>query len=145
MKGRKGLDVTVQSCSLWAPACTTDLFHQAYFSAIEERRIRRFLMLTLTEQAEAADNVAGIYGKSLLHLVSSALEDEPRVPDDSEGTPIMGMTKCVMPDRDRAGYPEIHAPHAPEVRHVDDHSSADCSRGRTWPATGRAAPRRLRR
>ena len=107
MKGRKGLDVTVQSCALWAPACTTDLFHQAYFSAIEERRIRRFLMITLTEQAEAADNVAGIYGKSLLHLVSSALEDEPRVPDDSEGTPIMGMTKCVMPDADRAGYPEF--------------------------------------
>jgi hypothetical protein len=107
MKGRKGLDVTVQSCSLWAPACTTELFHQAYFSAIEERRIRRFLMITLTEQAEAADNVAGIYGKSLLHLVSSALEDEPRVPDDSEGTPIMGMARCVMPDEDREGYPEF--------------------------------------
>ena len=107
MKGRKGLDVPVQSCALWAPACTTNLFHQAYFSAIEERRIRRFLMITLTEQAEASDNVAGIYGKSLLHLVSSALEDEPRVPDDSEGTPIMGMTKFVMPDGDRAGYPEF--------------------------------------
>ena len=28
MKGRKGLDVTVHSCTLWAPACTTDLFHR---------------------------------------------------------------------------------------------------------------------
>ncbi len=107
MKGRKGLDVTVQSCALWAPACTTELFHQAYFDAIQKRRIRRFLMLTLTEQAEAADNVAGIYGKSLLHLVSSALEEEPRVPDDSEGTAIIGMTRFVMPDADRQGYPEF--------------------------------------
>ena len=107
MKGRKGLDVTVQSCALWAPACTTDLFHQTYFHAIADRRIRRFLMITLTEQAEAADNVAAIYGKSLLHLVSSALEEEPRVPDDSDGTPIMGMTKFVMPEAGRQGYPEF--------------------------------------
>ena len=107
MKGRKGLGVTVQSCALWAPACTTDLFHRTYFDAIDDRRIRRFLMITLTEQAEAADNVAGIYGKSLLHLISSALEEQPRVPDDSDGTPIMGMTSFVMPDGSRSGYPEF--------------------------------------
>ena len=64
-------------------------------------------MITLTEEAEAADNVAGIYGKSLLHLVSSALEEEPRVPGDSDGTAIMGMTRFVMPEADRAGYPEF--------------------------------------
>jgi len=107
MKGRKGLGVPVHSCALWAPACTTGLFHQTYFAAIDERRIRRFLMITLTEQAEAADNVGGIYRKSLLHLISSALEDEPRVPDDSDGTEIMGMAKFVMPDADRTGYPEF--------------------------------------
>ncbi len=107
MKGRKGLGVTVHSCTLWAPACTTDLFHAAYFDAIEERRIREFLMITLTEQAEAGDNVAGIYRKSLLHLVSSALEEEPRVPDDSDGTEIMGMARFVIPEADRPGYPEF--------------------------------------
>jgi hypothetical protein len=109
MKGRRGLGVPVQSCTLWAPACTTALFHQTYLPAIENRSIRRFLMMTLTEQAEAADNVAGIYRKSLLHLISAALEEEPRVPDDCEGTEIMGMAKFVLPDADsgRAGYPEF--------------------------------------
>ncbi len=107
MKGRKGLGVTVRSCTLWAPACTTDLFHEAYFDAIEDRRIREFLMITLTEDAEAGDNVASIYRKSLLHLVSSALEEEPRVPGDSDGTEIMGMARFVIPEADRAGYPEF--------------------------------------
>ena len=101
MKGRLGLDVPVHSCTLWAPACTTDLFHRTYYQAIEARRIRRFLLMTLTEQAEQADNVSGIYRKSLLCLISNALEDEPRVPDpaddrdDADGTEIMGMTKYV--------------------------------------------------
>lgn len=108
MKGRMGLDIPVQSCTLWAPACTTDLFHQTYFAPIASRRIRRFLMVTLTAQAEAADNVAGIYGKSLLHLISAAFEDEPRVPGDSDGTAIMGMEKFVRPaGDDQPGYPEF--------------------------------------
>jgi len=107
MKGRRGLGVPVQSCALWAPACTTGLFHQTYFPAIADRRIRRFLMVTLTEQAEAADNVAGIYRKSLLHLISAALEDQPRVPDDSDGTEIMGMARFVLPGPGRMGYPEF--------------------------------------
>lgn len=108
MKGRQGLGVPVQSCTLWAPACTTGLFHQTYFDAIDERKIRRFLMVTLTEQAEAADNVAGIYRKSLLHLISSALEDQPRVPDESDGAEIMGMERFVRTNgADRPGYPEF--------------------------------------
>lgn len=107
MKGRVGLGVPVHSCSLWAPACTKQQFEQTYFPAIEERRIRRFLMITLTEQAEAADNVAGIYRKSLLHLISAALEDEPRVPHDSDGTAIIGMEQFVRPGPGRDGYPEF--------------------------------------
>jgi hypothetical protein len=64
-------------------------------------------MITLTEDAEAGDNVAAIYRKSLLHLVSGALEEEPRVPGDSDGTEIMGMARFVIPEGDRPGYPEF--------------------------------------
>lgn len=108
MKGRQGLGVPVQSCGLWAPACTTDLFHHTYFDAIAARRIRRFLLITLTEQAEAADNVGGIYRKSVLHLIANALEEEPRVPDELDGTEIMGMEKFVKRhDAARPGYVEF--------------------------------------
>ncbi len=97
MKGRKGLGVNVESCALWAPACTTELFHETFYNAIARQRIRRFLLITLTEQAEARDNVAGIYRKSLLRLIANALEEAPRVPgdDDAPGTSIMGLEEHV--------------------------------------------------
>ncbi len=108
MKGRKGLGIPVHSCALWAPACTNGLFHQTYFDAIDNRRIRRFLLITLTKEAEEDDNVAGIYGKSLLHLISAALEEEARVPGESDGAEIMGMERFVRTaGDDQPGYPEF--------------------------------------
>jgi hypothetical protein len=95
MKGRTGLGKPITSCVLWAPACTSDLFHLTYYPAIDSRRIRRFLLITLTDRAEQADGCAGLYRKSLLYLISNALEDTPRIPPDEDGTAIVGMEKFV--------------------------------------------------
>lgn len=139
MKGRKGLNVPVQSCTLWAPACTTALFHHTYFGAIDERRIRRFLMITLTAQAEASDNVAGVYRKSLLHLISAALEEEPRVPGDSDGTAIMGMEQFVRTDTsDQPGYPEfMRLLRRTSVHWMFSPSPASADPGRAVPVAAR--------
>jgi hypothetical protein len=101
MKGRAGLGRPITSCVLWAPACTSDLFHLTFYPAIYSRRIRRFLLITLTDRAEQADGCAGLYRKSLLYLISNALEDTPRVPPDEDGTAIVGMEKFVRQ------YPEL--------------------------------------
>jgi hypothetical protein len=101
MKGTQGLGRTIASCSLWAPACTTELFHAAYAPAIRSRRIERFGLYTLTDAAERDDHCARIYNKSLLYLVSHAFEDRARVPIiRPHGTPILGMAACVQRDPD---------------------------------------------
>jgi hypothetical protein len=103
MKGRRGFGQHIESCVLWAPACTSDLFHQTYYRAMQLRRIRRFMLFTLTDKAEQADGCAGLYRKSLLYLVSNALEEQPRVPSEPDGTAIVGMEKFVRQ------YPELLA------------------------------------
>ena len=95
LKGRQGLGVPVQSCVLWAPACSFDLFDRTYLPAIDQRRIKRFTLFTLTDRAERADNCAQIYRKSLLYLISNAFEETMRVPGDPDrdGVPLVGMEK----------------------------------------------------
>ena len=97
LRGRIGLGKRIESCVLWAPACTVQLFHDTFFYAVRDRLIRRFLLMTLTDRAERSDNCAGIYRKSLLYLVSHALESEFRVPGDesADGAEIIGMEKFV--------------------------------------------------
>lgn len=104
MRGRRGLNVPVTSCSLWAPACPVSLFDETFLPAIERERIKRFLLITLTEELEASDNVAGIYRKSLLHLISAALEDTARVPGDTIGTPLVGMETFIRGNAEQESY-----------------------------------------
>ena len=98
LRGRIGMGKRIESCVLWAPACTVQLFHDTFFYAIRDRLIRRFLLMTLTDRAERSDNCAGVYRKSLLYLVSHALESEFRVPGDesSDGAEIVGMEKFLL-------------------------------------------------
>lgn len=99
MKGEKGHNQTIATCTLWAPACTVDLFKQAYLPGITSSAIGRFTLFTLTDQAERDDHCANIYHKSLLYLVSNAFEAIPRIPViRKEGTPILGMEKFVTDD-----------------------------------------------
>jgi len=91
----------VDTCTLWAPACTLKLFRELYAPAIENRRIGRFTVFTLSDEAERDDNCAEIYHKSLLYLVSNAFEQKWRVPvvvGDSSGEPLLGMEKALERD-----------------------------------------------
>lgn len=91
-----GLGLKVASCTLWAPACTMALFDNCYQPAIEDGRIDRFAMYTLTDRAEQDDNCARIYNKSLLYLVSHAFEVRPRIPlIRPEGVSLLGMAKFI--------------------------------------------------
>jgi hypothetical protein len=99
MQGDQGRNQAVATCTLWAPACTVDLFKETYLPSIVNSAIGRFTLFTLTDQAEQDDHCANIYHKSLLYLVSNAFEDRPRIPlVHNDGTPILGMEKFVNRD-----------------------------------------------
>lgn len=98
MQGQTGFGLTVSSCTLWAPACTIDLFKATYLPAIERGRLERFTTFVLSDEAEQDDHCARIYNKSLLYLVSHAFEDEPRVPGFSNGVPLLGLQKSIAAD-----------------------------------------------
>jgi hypothetical protein len=92
--------IDVDTCTLWAPACTTELFKQHYAPAIRKKKIKQFALFTLSDKTEQDDNCANIYHKSLLYLVSHAFEDSPRIPLFRPGVPILGMEKYVRADAD---------------------------------------------
>lgn len=95
----KGLGLPVATCTLWAPACTVQLFKETYLPAAQGGSIGRLSLFTLTDKAEQDDNCARIYNKSLLYLVSHAFEAKPRIPlIRPDGEPILGMAKCINQD-----------------------------------------------
>lgn len=71
----------IESCSLMAPACSIDFYKEHYEprlngQAIGSAKVRlpALTLYNLSEQLELDDNVALVYRKSLLCLVSRALE-----------------------------------------------------------------------
>jgi predicted alpha/beta hydrolase family esterase len=90
--------IDIESVTLWAPACTVELFKQHYLPAIKKKRIKRFALFALSDKSEQDDHCANIYHKSLLYLVSHAFEDKPRIPLFREGVPILGMEKYLRRD-----------------------------------------------
>jgi len=99
LSGMTGLGRKIETCTLWAPACTVDLFKQTYLPALNAKGIKRFALFTLTDQVEQDDNCANIYHKSLLYLVSDAFEKRVRIPlFQNDGEPILGMEKFVCGD-----------------------------------------------
>jgi hypothetical protein len=99
LKGQKGYGIGVDTCTLWAPACTTQLFKDAYLPSARNGSIGRLALFALDDKAEQDDNVAQIYHKSLLYLVSRAFEDSAI----GAGTPILGMEKWLAADPDLSG------------------------------------------
>ena len=82
----------LSSCTLLAPACTLRFALNHYMPAIKARGVLRKSDLKiemLSDERELADTV-GPYGKSLLYLVSRALEDYHK-------TPILGMANAWDP------------------------------------------------
>ncbi|WP_295953777.1 peptidase C1 [Rhodoferax sp.] len=74
----------INSIHLYAPACSVAFANQCYAS--NKKIMERLYIDMLSDTRERDDSVAGIYRKSLLYLVSGALETDLR-------TPIAGMAK----------------------------------------------------
>lgn len=98
LKGVAGLGMKVQTCTLWAPACTINFFKQMYLPAIKNENIRKFALFTLTDRVEQDDHCGHIYNKSLLYLISNAFEAQQRIPLFQEGEPMLGMEKFIRND-----------------------------------------------
>jgi pimeloyl-ACP methyl ester carboxylesterase len=89
--------VSIETCTLWAPACTMNVYRTQYLPAIRAKQIKSFGLFTLSDKAERDDHCARIYHKSLLYLVSNAFESRLRKPSfrESDGDAILGMAKFV--------------------------------------------------
>jgi hypothetical protein len=98
-KGLTGLGGKIASLTLWAPACTMDLFDEAYLPSIRDKSVKRFSLFTLKDPAEQDDDCADIYHKSLLYLVSNALEDKAGL-FFADGEPLLGLERCIIDQRD---------------------------------------------
>ena len=98
-KGLTGLGGKIASLTLWAPACTMDLFDEAYLPSIQDKSVKRFSLFTLKDAAEQDDDCANIYHKSLLYLVSNALEDKSGL-FFADGEPLLGLERFVIGQRD---------------------------------------------
>ena len=72
----------ISSAHLYAPACSVQFANQHY--APHEELLQRLYLDVLADAVERNDNVVTIYRKSLLYLVSNALEVDLR-------TPILGL------------------------------------------------------
>jgi hypothetical protein len=104
LTGEQGLGLKVKTCTLWAPACTMELFKQTYRPAILSQVIEDFAIFGLKDQIEQDDNCANIYHKSLLYLVSNAFQNRVHIPLlQPDGEPILGMAKFVAQDKAVAG------------------------------------------
>jgi len=72
---------------LLAPACTVEYFEEHIAPHVIARRVQRLTIFQLTDELERDDDVAELYGKSLLYYVSNACEAS------EGGTPLLGMQK----------------------------------------------------
>lgn len=85
--------MTVDSCSLMAPACSIDFYREMFKPRLEARpatpvKIRNFTLYLLDDATEQADQVTPLYNKSLLYLVSNAFEER-------QPMPLLGMEAFV--------------------------------------------------
>jgi hypothetical protein len=93
LKGIVGLGQKVASCTLWAPGIRIQEFKDTYLPSIKNGKIERFSLYTLKDDAEQDDHCGNVYHKSLLYLVSNALES--KIEEE-----ILGMEKFVKKDQD---------------------------------------------
>ncbi len=79
----------LRSVHLYAPACTVQFANRHY--APLPAAMKQLHIDVLSDERERGDSVAGIYRKSLLYLVSNALETDLR-------TPLLGLAPVFDPD-----------------------------------------------
>lgn len=85
--------LTVKTTSLFAPACTLSFANKTYKRAIEKGvlEISELHIHNMEDASERADNTGKLYRKSLLYLVSRALEDAHKMP-------LLGLQAAWDPD-----------------------------------------------
>lgn len=88
----RGLDAKAKSIHLYAPACTVQ-FANSHFAPHAALMKNMFLDI-LSDENERDDDVGAVYRKSLLYLVSDALERDVR-------TPILGLANVMDVAYDR--------------------------------------------
>jgi hypothetical protein len=86
---RAGLAERVASAHLYAPACTVQFANRYY--APHDRLLKNLWLHVLADRQERDDSVAAVYRKSLLYMVSNALEPDLR-------TPLLGMENVRNPE-----------------------------------------------
>jgi alpha-beta hydrolase superfamily lysophospholipase len=89
MVGRK---IDIASLGLYAPACTMAFANDFVGRALQAKRLnRRKVYFELLSDRRERDDAVGPYGKSLLYLVSRALEDMHK-------TPLLGLAATWNPE-----------------------------------------------
>lgn len=90
---RNGLGLGVRSTTLWAPAVTMQLATQTYMPLLATGDLDQLTVFALRDEVERDDSV-GPYRKSILYLVSNALEATARIPLlRPDGEPLLGLEK----------------------------------------------------
>ena len=102
------LRVPIESCHLWAPACTVEFATETYGAAIAGGALRpeRMFIEVLSDANERGYfTVPGLYSKSLLYLVSRGLEPEHK-------TPILGLEMTLPTRREAAALQDVFSAEA---------------------------------
>jgi Papain family cysteine protease len=99
-------DITIDTCSLLAPACSTALYHDAYLPVLKGSKsikINQMDIYNLRDKLERDDVVLSrlVYRKSLLYLVSNAFEH-------NNEEPLLGMKKFKDQVNGINGQPTFH-------------------------------------
>ncbi|HWP60889.1 MAG TPA: C1 family peptidase [Candidatus Acidoferrales bacterium] len=126
---RKRMEVA--SCTLYAPACDTDFALDHFKKAIEREQLARSALriYVLSDELELDDNV-GPYRKSLLYLVSRALERWHK-------TPLLGLASVF--DASRASEEYWHKQSVESARAWQEFFWEGAA-PRDFAATGKPAP-----
>ena len=119
---RLGRPDLVSSCSLMAPACTIEFYQEHYAPRIgptdDRTRLPQLDIYNLTDKLELDDNVVKAYRKSLLYLVSRALEREV-------DKPILGMEIYAKALPSKSGLNVIYSNGRGKVSRSTSHGGFD--------------------
>ena len=102
------LRVPIESCHLWAPACTVEFATETYGAAIAGGMLspeRMFIEVLSDANERGHFTVPGLYSKSLLYLVSRGLEPEHK-------TPILGLEMTLPTRREAAALQDVFSAEA---------------------------------
>jgi acetyl esterase/lipase len=102
------LRVPIESCHLWAPACTVEFATETYGAAIAGGMLpaeRMFIEVLSDANERGHFTVPGLYSKSLLYLVSRGLEPEHK-------TPILGLEMTLPTRRESAALQDVFSAEA---------------------------------